>query len=429
MKDMKNKLAKKIRSVFKVTSCNPSFSTFLVFLPPLVVTAALMLAGLFYFRTGNIQGVALFISLVPGSFLIIRPIVFRIGLSQLDTLGISVKSREVLEKTTQVDTLCFVKTGVLTQGNSTIIKITPLDGITEEQVLQAAMNLESLTEHHLGRSISQLAFDRGLGKQKVSDFRIRKGLGVSGVVDGITVLVGNKALLKHKGVPVLKSILATIENEEDAGALSVYVAVDSRLIGLIFVHDYPRMESKNLVKNLKILGYHNLFMITGNEEKIARKFARDLGLTQVRANLLPQDKANFIKRLKNRGHHVLLVGGDLDDSSALAEAHVGVSMGVFKTESLRQMIQVKLLNENLEDLSVLLYFGRRVYQVILMNFIMISIIYLVTLTLVLTHTIGVKGSVLLQVVSLIVCVLYTYALFCAHRANEDLAERVRLESL
>jgi Cu+-exporting ATPase len=239
--------------------------------------------------------------------------------------GVLIKNAEALERFEKVDTLIVDKTGTLTMGQPRLVAVLPEAGHEEEEVLRLAATLEKGSEHPLAEAIVAGADERGVALAKASDFQAITGKGVTGVVDGYTVALGNHRLVKDLGLDA-GDLIETANSRRDVGETVMFVVVDNALAGLVAVSDPVKETTPDALEALHKLGFR-IIMATGDNERTARAVATKLGIDEIRADVLPEDKAAIIKDLQGQGKKVAMAGDGVNDAPALAQADVGVAMG------------------------------------------------------------------------------------------------------
>jgi Cu+-exporting ATPase len=239
--------------------------------------------------------------------------------------GVLIKSAEALELLEKVDTLVVDKTGTLTEGNPAVIAVRPAPGGTEAEVLALAASLEQSSEHPLAAAIVAAARERSLTLHKATEFASVTGKGVHGTIDGRAVALGNAALMRELGVG-----LAEMEAQADAqrrgGATVLFVALDGARGGVIAVADPIKPTTGAALRRLRDENVR-IVMMTGDNHTTAAAVASQLGITDIEADVLPQDKHRIVKRLRAEGRVVAMAGDGINDAPALAEADVGIAMG------------------------------------------------------------------------------------------------------
>jgi len=253
------------------------------------------------------------------------PLSVMVGTGRGAENGILVKNAEALEVLHKADTLIVDKTGTLTEGKPRLARLEPISGIEKADLLRLAASLERGSEHPLTTAIVKEAEVRGLRLAETQDFRSVTGKGVSGTVEGRRVLLGNAALLHDERIAA-ESLEARMEELRGEGQTVMLVAVDGRLAGLISVADPIRASTPEAIRLLLADGLR-VIMVTGDSKTTAEAVARKLGITEVIAGVLPDQKHEVVKRLQSEGRVVAVAGDGINDAPALARAQVGIAMG------------------------------------------------------------------------------------------------------
>ncbi|WP_183029992.1 copper-transporting P-type ATPase [Altericroceibacterium spongiae] len=239
--------------------------------------------------------------------------------------GVLIKNAEALERFEKIDTLMIDKTGTLTEGKPRLVAVMPESGHDESEVLRLAATLERGSEHPLAEAIVRGAEKRGVAMDEASDFEAITGKGVKGTVDGKAVALGNIALVRDFGLE--GSGLAEKANaRRDEGETVMFVILDGAIAGLVSVTDPVKETTPDAIKALHDLGFR-IIMATGDNERTAKAVAARLGIDEIRADVLPEDKARIIRELQEEGKKVAMAGDGVNDAPALAQADVGIAMG------------------------------------------------------------------------------------------------------
>ncbi|MET4133223.1 Cu+-exporting ATPase [Porphyrobacter sp. MBR-155] len=239
--------------------------------------------------------------------------------------GVLIKNAEALERFEKVDTLMVDKTGTLTEGKPRLIAVLPEQGHDETEVLRLAATLEKGSEHPLAEAIVAGAQERGVALGEASDFEAVTGKGVKGVVDGKSVALGNLKLVTDLGLEAAE-LTEKANAHRDLGETVMFVVLDGAVAGLVSVADPVKETTPAALKALHELGFR-IIMATGDNERTARAVAARLGIDEIRADVLPQDKARIIEELQREGRKVAMAGDGVNDAPALAQADVGIAMG------------------------------------------------------------------------------------------------------
>ncbi|MBU2030414.1 MAG: heavy metal translocating P-type ATPase [Alphaproteobacteria bacterium] len=272
-----------------------------------------------------VAAVSVLIIACPCALGLATPISIMVGVGRGAHAGVLIKNAEALERFEKVDTLVLDKTGTLTEGRPSVTAIRPAPGFDETELLRLSASLERASEHPLADAVVRAATDRKLALSEASEFDSPVGRGVTGVVDGRRVALGNGRYLGEIGVDV-----AALEAEAEAlrqdGATAIFVAVDGAAAGVLGIADPVKATTAGAIRDLKAAGLR-LVMMTGDNRTTAEAVARRLGIDDVQAEVLPQDKAAVVERLRAEGRIVAMAGDGVNDAPALAAADVGVAMG------------------------------------------------------------------------------------------------------
>ncbi|MDQ0711434.1 Cu+-exporting ATPase [Streptomyces luteogriseus] len=298
---------------------------------PVVIALALGTLG---FWLGNGVGltaaftaaVAVLVIACPCALGLATPTALMVGTGRGAQLGILIKGPEVLESTRRVDTVVLDKTGTVTTGRMTLLAVHTAEGTDEAEVLRLAGALEHSSEHPIARAVADGALDKLGALPTPEDFANVPGLGVQGVVDGRAVLVGRERLLADWAMRLPEGLAGARATAEDAGRTAIAVAWDGEARAVLEVADAVKDTSAEAVGRLRALGLTPI-LLTGDNEAVARTVAREVGIEEVIAEVLPQDKVDVVKRLQAEGRSVAMVGDGVNDAAALAQADLGLAMG------------------------------------------------------------------------------------------------------
>ena len=298
---------------------------------PVVIALALGTLG---FWLGNGAGltaaftaaVAVLVIACPCALGLATPTALMVGTGRGAQLGILIKGPEVLESTRRVDTVVLDKTGTVTTGRMTLLAVHTVEGTDESEVLRLAGALEHSSEHPIARAVADGALEKLGALPTPEDFANVPGLGVQGVVEGHAVLVGRERLLADWAMRLPEGLAGAKAAAEDAGRTAIAVAWDGEARAVLEVADAVKDTSAEAVGRLRALGLTPI-LLTGDNEAVARSVAREVGIEEVIAEVLPQDKVDVVKRLQGEGRSVAMVGDGVNDAAALAQADLGLAMG------------------------------------------------------------------------------------------------------
>ncbi|MFD7261543.1 heavy metal translocating P-type ATPase [Streptomyces sp. NPDC059874] len=270
--------------------------------------------------------VAVLIIACPCALGLATPTALMVGTGRGAQLGILIKGPEVLESTRRVDTVVLDKTGTVTTGRMTLADVHVAEGVDEKELLRLAGSLEHASEHPIARAVATGAAERAGELPVPEDFQNLAGLGVQGVVDGHAVLVGRERLLADWAITLPQELAEAKAAAEAAGSTAVLVAWDGEARGVLTVADAVKETSAEAVSRLRALGLTPV-LLTGDNKAVAETVAREVGIDEVIAEVLPQDKVDVVRRLQTEGRTVAMVGDGVNDAAALAQADLGLAMG------------------------------------------------------------------------------------------------------
>jgi len=272
-----------------------------------------------------IAAVSVLIIACPCALGLATPMSIMVATGKGATMGVLFRNAEAIETLRKVDTLVVDKTGTLTEGKPRLVDVIAAEGLAGDRLLSLAATLEKGSEHPLAAAIVQGAIDRGVGLLEVGDFESHTGKGVSGKVAGHEVLLGNVRLLHDFGIDP-GGLAAKAEAMRAEGRTVMFVGVDGKIAGLLAVADPVKATTPEAVRQLHAEGIR-LVMLTGDNKITAEAVARQLGIDEVLAEVLPDEKAAIVKRLQESGKIVAMAGDGINDAPALAQAQVGIAMG------------------------------------------------------------------------------------------------------
>jgi P-type Cu+ transporter len=309
-----------------------------VFVPAVVVIAFITLFGwLFFgrppvnadvgpFTFALIKMVAVLVIACPCAMGLATPTAVMVGTGKGAEMGILIKSSEALERAGHIKTVVLDKTGTITRGKPEVTDIFPGTGFNENELLELTASVERGSEHPLGEAIVAAATERGLALAEPEDFLARSGFGVEALVSGRKLLVGNARLMEKNGVVFPAALLEAQSALQKSGKTAVMVSVDGQAAGILAIADAIKADSRQAILELQKMGIE-VVMLTGDNHQTAQSVAAAVGITQVRAEVLPKDKSAEVARLQQQGKVVAMVGDGINDAPALAKADVGIAIG------------------------------------------------------------------------------------------------------
>jgi Cd2+/Zn2+-exporting ATPase len=337
-----------------------------------------------FFVTHDIRKVVtLLIFTSPAELGLATPLVMIASIARAAHNGILIKGAVYLELLAKVNLLVFDKTGTLTVGRPEVVAVRSLEpSLTEADVLVLAAAADRRSSHPLAQAIVASAAVRQLDVPEPGDFEVLQGRGVRATVNGKTVLAGNSRLLSGNGIQ------PPDPRKEHVGT-TVYVAVDGRPVGLLELGDRLRPGAKEAIARLKASGIEKVVMLTGDNRRSAQSVALELGIDEVEAELLPEQKVDAIVRLQGQGYRLAMIGDGINDAPALARADVGIAMGARGTQAALEAADIGLMTDDLGKIVLARALARRAYRTIQENlFVGVGLVHVLGITAALLGWIG-----------------------------------------
>ena len=327
--------------------------------------------------------VTLMIFTSPAELGLATPLVMIAAIARAARSGILVKGAIYLESLAKVDAMVFDKTGTLTANKPEVVRLESREAALSEAVLlRLAAAADRRSAHPLAKAVVEYAARQNVVVPEPDAFEELRGRGVKATVAGKAVLVGNPALLRENGVAVSDTV-------ESGAETPVHVAVDGRLAGVIFIADTLRPGAREALAELKATGVKRIVMLTGDNAATARAVASALGVDDVRADLMPEDKVTAIAELQKQGFKVAMIGDGINDAPALARADVGIAMGGGGTQAALEAADIALMTDDLAKIVAARAIARRAYRTIQENLIVgVGVVHVCGITAALLGWIG-----------------------------------------
>ncbi len=331
--------------------------------------AALLLGGLLWWWSGDVlRAITMLIVFCPCVMVLATPTALVASIGNAAMRGSLVKKGATIEALAKVDTVAFDKTGTLTFGQPKLIDVLPLNGLANRDLLRLVGAAEKFSEHPLGRAVVRAAHAGRIPLPDPETFETLPGLGVRACVDGYELLLGRSDLLAQHGVRDAGTTAVQAAELASPGRTVIPVAVDQQMAGLLILEDALRPEATDAVARLNKLGIRTV-LISGDNRATAERIASALGIREVHAEVLPQQKVELVQRLQAEGRGVAFVGDGVNDGPALAVADVGVAMGVAGTDVAIETAAIALLSDDLSKLPHLLALSRQAIRAIRQNLV------------------------------------------------------------
>ena len=303
----------------------------------------------------------------PCAFILATPTAMVAALSSAARLGILIKNVGDIEAAARINAFVFDKTGTLTTGKLAVSRLAPANGIAPAELLRIAASAEKYSNHPTAKALAELAQEAGVPLSEPGDFAESAGRGVKAKVDGQDVVVGRAAWLNDNGVK--DDVTKSVDLNETEGFSLIYVARGNQFLGWVGLRDETRSEARAALIALKEAGVRRIAMVSGDRQPVAARVAAEIGIEEVVAECLPQNKVEFVRNMKARGYRVAVVGDGVNDAPALAAGDIGIAMGAAGSEVAIHSATIALMNNDLRRLPFLVRLSRSTRAVINQNFL------------------------------------------------------------
>jgi heavy metal translocating P-type ATPase len=349
-----------------------------------LIPVVFLFVGAVYFFTRDVRLViALLIFTSPAELGLATPLVTIAAIARAAREGILIKGGKYLEELAKVSTIVFDKTGTLTVGSPTVNKIDVINkDFTENELIKFAATTDRRSAHPLAKSILTYADNLKVIYREPENFEVIKGRGIKAKVDGKAVLLGNKSFMEENKI----TNIPAFENLTDT---AIYLSTDNKLAGIFYVSDAIREGAKEMITGLRKSGVKHIVMLTGDNAETAKHVSEQIGITDFRANLLPEDKINTIKELQKDKSKVAMVGDGINDAPALVQANIGIAMGAAGTEAAMEAADIVLMQDRLDKIARARAISKRAFKTIKENIIVgVGVVHITGIILVLLRIIG-----------------------------------------
>ena len=327
---------------------------------PAVIIIAVISSGIWYITGKSLEFVlTIFVSVLiiacPCALGLATPTAIMVSTGRGAEFGVLIKGGEALEIAHKIDSVILDKTGTITEGRPEVTDIITQKEMTEEELLAIAASAEKTSEHPLGEAIVRAGEEKNLKLKNVEQFLAIPGHGIEGIIENKKVLLGNRKLMEDRNIEI------TLGNESDKlaieGKTPMYVAINGKLAGIIAVADILKESSKNAINALHNMGIE-VAMMTGDNKRTAEAIAKQIGIDMTLAEVLPEDKANEVKKLQEQGKKVAMVGDGINDAPALAQADIGIAIGS-GTDVAMESADIVLMKSDLMDVVTAIQLSKK----------------------------------------------------------------------
>lgn len=333
--------------------------------------AILVIAFLAYVLSGNvIVAVSTLVIACPCALTLATPTAVVASIGNAARKGILIRGGAALQTAGSVDSVVLDKTGTLTLGKPRVMDVMGFGGKNEVEVVALAAVAEKYSEHHLSKAILEKAKELGIAVADPTDFEVIPGLGVKSHLQTVEILVGNDKLLNRMDIELTDQTKNFLKKQNKLGGTTVFVCENRSVVGLISIADVPRNGVAESIKDMQDVGIKRVVMLTGDNSATANSIAEQVGITEVESGLLPEQKVEYIKKLREQGRKVIMVGDGINDAPALATAHVGMAMGKVGTDVAIETADIVLMSDDLAKVSKTISLARKTLSMIRQNILL-----------------------------------------------------------
>ena len=331
------------------------------------------------FSASLYRAITVLVAASPCALAISTPSAVLSGIARAAQKGVLIKGGKALEDLGEITTIAFDKTGTLTEGKPKLTNLIPLNKISEAELAQLVLEVESLSNHPLARAIAKdLKTKYNIESQNIaSDVNAIQGKGVQAMYNGHNVFIGNLKLMTDSGIALGESVTNSMEDLLKNGHTVMLVAFKNKIVGLVSVMDVPRKTAASTLQRLKDIGIKRMIMLTGDHQNVGDAIAKQIGLTEAKGNLLPEDKVAAIRALIKSDKKIAMVGDGVNDAPAMALSTVSVDMGAAGSDVALETADVALMSDKIENLPFVIGLSRESKRIIKQNiFISLGVVVL-----------------------------------------------------
>lgn len=325
-----------------------------------LVVVSLVVAGATWLITGElIRAVTVLVVFCPCAFILATPTAVMAGIGNATKFGILVRSGDALQRFSKINYMAFDKTGTLTHGKPEVVGVESFDSaLSSDELLKLTALAEQRSEHPLGKAILYYYLNHGGKPQEIQDFVLATGMGVSAKVDACGILAGKSDYLKRENIDIPDMALQAADGYLQRGATVIYVSLDGKFVGIIALADVLRDTAKAMIAELKSIGVRPV-LLTGDNEATARFIASQVGIDDVKPNMLPEEKMKVIKEYSDSGKNICMIGDGINDALALKTAYAGIAMGGVGSDIAVEAADAVLVSDNIERVPYLFRMAQR----------------------------------------------------------------------
>ena len=354
------------------------------------------------------RAISVLVASSPCALAISTPSAVLSAIARAAKKGVLIKGGRALEDLGSLTTIAFDKTGTLTEGKPRLTNVLPINGFDKNEFLELVVDVESLSNHPLAKAITKDLIDEYdiESKHRASNMQAVQGKGVKAQYNGDYIFIGNVQLMEEEGIQISSETLDQISQWQKDGQTVMPVGYKQTIIGLLSVMDVPRKSAAPTLERLKEIGIKQMIMLTGDHQNVGDSIARQIGLTEAKGNLLPEDKVKAIQAFQKKGVKIAMVGDGVNDAPAMASSTVGIAMGAAGSDVALETADVALMSDKIESLPFVIGLSRKSKSIIKQNlWISMGVVaFLIPATLFGFANIGIavaihEGSTLLVVIN------------------------------
>ena len=321
------------------------------------------------FKNSLYRAITVLVAASPCALAISTPSAVLSGIARAAQKGVLIKGGKALEDLGEITTMAFDKTGTLTEGKPKLTNVIPINNFDEKELIRIVLEVESLSNHPLAKAIAKDIETKYKveAQNKAVNVNAIQGKGIQAQYNGDSVFIGNVKLMEDKGIMVVEAITNKMKDLLDVGQTVMIVAYRSEIIGLISVMDLPRETAAKTLQQLKDIGIKHMVMLTGDHQNVGDAIAKQIGLTEAKGNLLPEDKVSEVKKLINDYGKIAMVGDGVNDAPAMALSTVSIAMGAAGSDVALETADVALMSDKIENLPYLIGLSRQSKRIIKQN--------------------------------------------------------------
>ncbi|WP_428910440.1 heavy metal translocating P-type ATPase [Niallia sp. Krafla_26] len=366
----------------------------------------------------------------PGALVIGAPVSNVSGIGNGAKNGVLVKGGEVMDKLSKVDTLVFDKTGTLTKGKPEVTDIKTFQAIAENELLTLVAQAETISEHHLGQTIVKEAKARKIELTKDPiDGEVIKGNGIKALIEGRRLVIGNRKLMKSENIVLSEEVANYAVGREKAGNTAIFAAVDGKVAGIFSIADQIREDAQRALAQMRENGIKKIVMLTGDNRHTAQLVSKQLGIDEFHAELLPENKVEHVKKLKEEGRIVAMAGDGINDAPAIATADIGLAMGEGGTDISMETADVVLMADKLMQFSHAYSLAKATIRNMKQNtYLAVGTVFILLLG-VLNGSVHLASGMFIHEASVLLVILNAMRLIRFNRKNTKLEAKLQPETV